>query len=244
MPAGSETAADTTNGAQQPGGILGDIYTRCLVSKLRYTLGMVATPDTTTGVSSARTPGRPRKAGADEAILNAAIELIASGGLHAATVDAVARRAGVARASVYLRWENHDALITAAVRRAIGREPYPLTGDLERDLAYGPEQARRIFSEAAFTRILPALVDVVLQPASAGSVTYDSVAPNRRRVAEEYRRLAGAAGLRADVDAELVNDLLVGAMLNRLLATGKAPTRTDARQVAEIVLAGLRVARP
>ena len=60
-------------------------------------------------------------------------------------------------------------------------------------------------------------------------------------IVDEYRALAGKAGLRTDVDADLVVDLLIGGLLNHLLVTGTVPTHGDAEQVAEILLAGLRV---
>ena len=46
-------------------------------------------------------------------------------GVAGTTVNAVARRAGVARSSIYPRYSSRDRLITAAIRAAIGREPNP-----------------------------------------------------------------------------------------------------------------------
>jgi hypothetical protein len=47
-------------------------------------------------VAEARRPGRPRSAEADEAILEAAVELFAEVGLESLTIEGVAARAGVA----------------------------------------------------------------------------------------------------------------------------------------------------
>lgn len=191
--------------------------------------------------SKARPRGRPREAAADAAILRAAIGLISERGLEAATVHAISRRAGVARATIYLRWPSHDALIAAALRHAIGREPYPLTGDIETDVRRGGEQARAVFSEPLLRAVLPALVRELLASGQRyESVKYDALFPNRSRFAAAFRRNAAAQGFRSDVDGEVVGDLLIGAFLNQLLATGAPPTDAFVRQTVDVILAGLR----
>ena len=192
-------------------------------------------------MTTARPRGRPRSPSVDEAILDAALALLIEEGLPGTTISAVAARSGVARATIYLRWPTRDALITAAFVRAKGRPPFGLTGDLETDLETGAEWARAVFSEPAFRAVLPLVVRVLLdKDRSDSALTYDRLAPNRQRVGEEYERQAPGAGLRTDVDALLVMDLIVGGLLNRLLATGTPPTHEDSQQVVDVVLNGLR----
>ncbi len=157
------------------------------------------------------------------------------------TVNAVARRAGVARATIYLRYPSRDLLITAAVRAAIGREPIHGSGDLERDLHRTAEQARAIFSSRPFQRLLPRLIEGLLQPRnSPTAITYDLLAPNRRLLADEYRELAASAGFRTDVDPESVFDLIVGPILNHLLVTGRAPSADEVDAMVDVLVRGLR----
>lgn len=187
------------------------------------------------------TRGRPRSAAAEESILRAAIELLAEGGPEAATINAVAARSGVARATIYLRWPGRDALILAALRHAIGHQPYALSGDLEADLRRGTEQARAILSEPLMAQVLPVLVRWFLQRGPSGTpVLYETLFPNRLAVADEYRRFAAAQGFRKDVSGEVAADLIIGPLLNQLLASGRPPSRPFCRQVLEVVLAGLR----
>jgi AcrR family transcriptional regulator len=189
-----------------------------------------------------RSAGRPRSSDVDEAILRAAVGLLESAGAGAISVNAVARRSGVARASIYLRYGGRDALVAAAIRNTIGREPIPVTGDLERDLHRAAEQVRSILSSAGFLRIFPRLVAGLLEDrGSPASITYEMLAPNRALLVDEYRAIARESGLRADVDSDVAIDLLIGGMLNRLLVTGRIPSAAEARQVVEILLDGLRV---
>jgi AcrR family transcriptional regulator len=192
-------------------------------------------------VTTRRRPGRPRSETADEAILSAAIELLAEGGPDATTIQAVADRAGVARATIYLRWPGRDALITAAIRHAIGRSPYPLSGDLETDIARGGEQARAILSEPSFALIAPSLIrELLAGDQAAAGLTFDAIFPNRRLVADEYSRLAMEQAFRTDIEADGVIDMVTGPLLMRLMATAQGPSRAFTGQVVELVISALR----
>src|SRR5262245_37220065 len=185
----------------------------------------------TNGASSTQSPGRPRDADADRRILRACVELLTEVGAEATTMTAVIERSGVARATVYRRWPNREALLIDALRELKGRGPVPFSGDLQTDIARSADQARRVLAEQRFRSILPLLArDLVERPGRGsrrkeGSATFHRVAPNHRRLAETYDALAAAAGLRADVDGELVSDLVIGAQLARLLSTGRPPTK-------------------
>jgi AcrR family transcriptional regulator len=186
-----------------------------------------------------RTRGRPRSARADEAILRATVDLLAEAGLEETTTQAIADRAHVARATIYLRWPTREALINAALRHAIGREPYPLSGTIETDIRRGAEQSQGILSQPLFASVLPALVRAFLTPGQAG-VTFDALFPHRKRFAEEYDRLAASQGFRDDIDGEAVADFLIGSMLARLLATTSAPAPNYRDETVEVILRGLR----
>jgi AcrR family transcriptional regulator len=191
--------------------------------------------------AQATAPGRPRSADVDAAILTAAAELLAAAGPAGVTMNAVARRSGVARASIYLRFAGREALLTAAMRSAIGRAPYPLSGDFVTDLRNGAEQARAILAESRFQAVLPMLVGQLLSGGELEPLTFDTLFPNRLGLADAYRRSATVAGLRPDANAEQVVDLIVGALLVHLLATGSAPSVAAAQAAVDLVLDGVVV---
>ena len=79
--------------------------------------------------------GRPRDPGVDEAILAAAVDLLAEAGYARLTMDQVAARAGVGKASVYLRWPNKVALVAEAIQHRSAVVPdVPDTGSLREDM--------------------------------------------------------------------------------------------------------------
>ena len=86
------------------------------------------------GDEARRGRGRPRTPGAEEKILAAALDEYGERGWSGFTMDAVARRAGVGKSTVYLRWQDKDALLTDAVTSR-GLELTSVdTGSLEGDL--------------------------------------------------------------------------------------------------------------
>jgi AcrR family transcriptional regulator len=178
----------------------------------------------------------------DDAILRATVELLAESGLRRTTIAAVAARAGVARATVYLRWPSRDQLITAAARHALGRPPFILSRDLASDLRLGGQEARQELGQPGFLAIFPEIVRALL--AEEPQVSYDELAPNRQILAREYRELAEAAGFRVDIAPTIAFDLLVGSQINHILATGQPPTPAVAEQMTEVIIAGLRTPAP
>jgi AcrR family transcriptional regulator len=187
---------------------------------------------------TAHGPGRPRDERVDQAILDATIELLEEVGLHGTTVGAVAKRARVARATVYLRWPTHDALIAAAARHSIRRAPFTLTGDIAADLRTGAAYAVGVFREPTFVALFPELVTGVL--AKPPAIDFNAVAVNRNPMAENYRQHAAEQGFRPDVDPSAAFDLILGLHIVNLLANGRGASLDVANAVAEVVIAGLR----
>src|SRR2546430_14408242 len=78
--------------------------------------------------------GRPRDSGVDQRVLDAAWELLLTGGYSGLNVDEVAERAAVAKTTLYRRWPTKDHLAVAVAAEMLDEVPIPDTGDLRRDL--------------------------------------------------------------------------------------------------------------
>jgi len=80
-------------------------------------------------------PGRPRDPACDAAILQAALDVFAEAGYAGVSIDGVAARAGVGKATIYRRYSSKAELIVEAVRcGASVDDRLPDTGDLRADL--------------------------------------------------------------------------------------------------------------
>ncbi|MDQ6798744.1 MAG: TetR/AcrR family transcriptional regulator [Actinomycetota bacterium] len=80
-------------------------------------------------------PGRRRDPLCDEAIFAATLALFAEEGYAGISIEGVAARAGVAKATIYRRYPNKAQLVVAAVHVGAGMTDFlPDTGDVRADL--------------------------------------------------------------------------------------------------------------
>ncbi|MDA8292273.1 MAG: TetR/AcrR family transcriptional regulator [Actinomycetota bacterium] len=81
-------------------------------------------------------PGRPRDEVREQAILDAAVELLTEVGYDRFSIDTLAARARASKATIYRRWSNKAEVVLEAVRRLEGdhEEALPDQGSLREDL--------------------------------------------------------------------------------------------------------------
>ncbi|WP_290051886.1 TetR/AcrR family transcriptional regulator [Amycolatopsis solani] len=84
------------------------------------------------GASSA--VGRPRDPVLEQAILDAAVDVVVERGFAAAKLDEIARRAGTGKAAIYRRWAGKTALVIAAAQHLQADLSIPDEGTLREDL--------------------------------------------------------------------------------------------------------------
>jgi AcrR family transcriptional regulator len=77
---------------------------------------------------------RPRSQAARRRLLDAALEIVATDGVAAVTADAVARRSGVAKTTLYRHFGSTDGLVFATVADSVTAQVPPDTGTLRGDL--------------------------------------------------------------------------------------------------------------
>jgi len=92
------------------------------------------------------TPGRPRDPAVDRRITQAALHLFADHGWAGFAMEAVARRAGVGKASLYLRWSTKEGLLTDAVAVHLTGVADVDTGGLHGDLVRLATQILQIYA--------------------------------------------------------------------------------------------------
>jgi AcrR family transcriptional regulator len=83
---------------------------------------------------STRSPGRPINVAIDQELLRVTQDLLVEMGVERLTMDAVARRSGASKATIYRRWPGKTALVIAAAADLFTAPDLPDTGDLREDL--------------------------------------------------------------------------------------------------------------
>jgi AcrR family transcriptional regulator len=179
--------------------------------------------DLATSVAAAeacRKRGRPRSAEADEAILEAAIDAFVEDGWNGLTIEGVAARAGVGKATIYRRYESRTDLLFAAARRlAEERDPVPDTGTLRGDLLALVQSFVRMMASTRHGQAIPEMVAATAKHPELNP-PYREFLSGRR---DAWRAAIGRGVERGDlppgVDRELLVDQLVGPLFYRTLVS-------------------------
>ncbi|PZF94593.1 TetR/AcrR family transcriptional regulator [Micromonospora deserti] len=169
--------------------------------------------DMTSTADTPRSPGRPRSVRADEAIIEATLDLLAEGStVEAISIEAIAARAGVGKATIYRRWPGKEALLRDALRTLKGSPPEPTGGSVRDDLiVLVGAVGHHIDPRAA--RIMPCLVPAVNRSPEQYALYQNIIEPRRALMREVLRRGVRAGELRADLDVEVTMAMLTGPML-------------------------------
>jgi AcrR family transcriptional regulator len=159
----------------------------------------------------------------DEAVLTAAVELLAETGFARLTIEQVAARAGVGKASVYLRWPNKVALVAEAIQHRSGVVPdVPDTGSLPGDMRMFLRALLRTFGTAS--RAMAAVMGEVGSHPELRVAWRQGVAAALTDCAREIVERAVARGELPDTsDTELLSMLPITLLQNWRLEHGSSP---------------------
>jgi AcrR family transcriptional regulator len=169
-----------------------------------------------------RRPGRPRSSEADRAILEAALSEYAAGGLDGLTVDNVATRAGVSKATVYRRYPcKGDLVIAAAQQCAEDRLARTDTGDITRDLRAALGELRAMMVDPVVGAALRMLIGDAPRDENLHCMHRDFAATRRAETIRLLQAAVDRGQLRADIDLHIAADVLVGPLFMRFLVTSE-----------------------
>lgn len=163
--------------------------------------------------------GRPRSEQARRAILDAAGELMLEGGLGAATMEAIAARAGVSKATIYKWWPSRGAVALDGLLDQVQHTiSVPDDLDTAAALQYQVDGLIHIFRDTRIGAIMRAVASQALDdPELARAVRERWVGPRRAVAAEVIRRGIARGDLRPDLDVDAALDQLYGPIYYRLL---------------------------
>lgn len=188
----------------------------------------------------ANRPGRPRSEAAHQAILAAAVALLREVGYDAVTMDGIAARAGVGKATVYRRWATKEELVVEAITSLVRAFPVPDTGTTEGDLMALMRRILAMYADPATGLLLSGLVAAMARSAPiAAAVREGFVATWRDAVKRVLARGVARGDLRRRLDSELALDLLFAPLFHRYLLTGTPLDERLARGVVDVALRGL-----
>jgi AcrR family transcriptional regulator len=186
-------------------------------------------------------PGRPRDPQVDRRIAQAALDVFGDLGWAGFAMEAVARRAGVGKASLYLRWSSKEALLSDALTTGLVRISDVDTGTVHGDLA----------------ELATQMIDLYGGPASRAAMRLNLEARAIPGIAENYAAMrtaqtrAARAIVRRGIDRGelppgtsvtlLLDTLVGGAMMHALNTPAEKRTPGHARDLVDFLLHAVTV---
>ena len=172
----------------------------------------------------------PRVERSTAAVREAALAELATVGYGRLSIDGIAKRAGVARTTIYRHWPDLPSLVLDALQ-SLHRQPPPDEATTPRDrvrqiLVHLTEAMRDPFASA----LQAALVDAGERDPRLAELQYRL--NDRRRGA----LTAAVAAAHPEVDAELAATALAGAVMYRRFAAGRPFEEGDVDDLVEAVL--------
>lgn len=186
--------------------------------------------------------GRPRSEEAHRAILDATLDLLVEVGFSALTVEGVASRAGVGKATIYRRWPSKLPLVVEAFGGLPGFEEVD-TGDLAEDLKRMIRAYLQAFHATPLSAVLPSLAGERAHDPELSKL-FDPVSKERRRpLVHAFERAVARGEVPGDLDIELAADLVVGPIAVALFFKGGVLSSRMVGPMVDMALSGIRAAK-
>lgn len=184
-------------------------------------------------ISKAGDDGTPRSAGSghdkrrartQRAVLDATRELLAENGFGNLTVEGVAARSGVAKTTIYRRYRSKNDLALAVLLDMVDEvSTQPYAADTWSELVSLVDRTVELMCTSLMGLVMKGLVSEVAADPELARVYRDRVVSHRLAdVSALVERGISRGELRADLDSEMVTDLLLGPIYYRFFLSGAA----------------------
>lgn len=162
--------------------------------------------------------GRPRDESRDQAIREAVVEILSKEGYHDLTIDAVAARAHVGKATVYRRWPGKSELVIDTISSLSQRErPMPDTGSLREDLLSVLNGWRKTLTGRLGGIVVAVIAELPRNPELAGVYQVETLQSARNVMQAVLHRAAERGEIPEDAPFSLASELAGGVMIYRLI---------------------------
>jgi AcrR family transcriptional regulator len=197
--------------------------------------------DTVVGAPDApeRPRGRPRSAIADQAIRDAAVELFAERGFEGVSVEDVAERAGVSRATIYRRYPSKvDLIVEAGGCLASDDIAFPDTGNLGDDLRGLARSLVEAFKDSPTGRVMPVMIFERRRYPELDAGYRKFLSDRKARTRKVLQRAFDRGELPSDTDVGVMSSMLVGPIFHRLIITQEPLNDAFVDELVDALLRG------
>jgi TetR/AcrR family transcriptional regulator, regulator of autoinduction and epiphytic fitness len=178
----------------------------------------------------------PRVERSRRVILEATLDELGEIGYGAMTIESVARRAGVGKATIYRHWQGKLDLLSDALETLKRPIPPPTEGSARERIVALLEALVEALGESRWSRCMPALIDAAARDETVQRFHQQFVGARRKNMVDLLVEGVAAGELPADLDPVLTSEVLAGPIFYRRLMTGEPFSRSLARQIVDLVL--------
>jgi AcrR family transcriptional regulator len=191
-------------------------------------------------IEEPRGRGRPRSLEAEAAILKATLQLLERKPLRKVTADAIARRAGVSKATIYKWWPSKSLVaLDAYLAGMTERVTLPDTGSAEVDFTQQLKSVMAFYTSPLGRLFCQFLAEGQSDAAFLALFRERFLFARRDAARIMWRRGVDRGEIREDVDGELVMDLVYGPMIFRLLAGHGSLSEAESEAVVRTIFHGI-----
>lgn len=185
--------------------------------------------------------GRPRNVETQSSILTASYELLLESGFGAVTVEKIAERAQVSKATIYKWWPNKAAVVMDGfLSAAAARLPVPDTGSVLQDILEHATNMAQFMISREGSIFLEIIGEGQVDSGLAEAFRTRYIQPRRMEVRTIMNRGLQRGELDKDLDIALCTDLIYGPIFYRLLVTGDRVDKSYVEQLVTHVFTGIR----
>ncbi|MDN4067801.1 TetR/AcrR family transcriptional regulator [Paenibacillus vini] len=167
--------------------------------------------------------GRPRNLEAQKSILSASYELLLENGFQAVTVDKIADRAQVSKATIYKWWPNKASVVMDGfLHAATDRLPVPDTGTTFNDIVIHATNLTGFLTSREGAIIKELLGEGQFDSGLAEAYRDRFFRPRRLEARGLLEKGVQRGELKNNLDIGTCIDLIYGPIFYRLLVTGEA----------------------
>jgi AcrR family transcriptional regulator len=177
--------------------------------------------------------------------LNATLQLLATRPLRDVSMEAIAEKAGVSKATIYKWWPSKANVALAAFLGRMQQDVEPIdTGSARQDFLHQVKSLIRFYSGRTGHIFGQFMAECQADPEFASIFREQLLLPRRDAVRSIWRRGVDRGEIAPDIDSDIVLDLVYAPMAYRFLA-GHAPLNDrEAGRLIDAVFDGIDAGRP
>ena len=187
----------------------------------------------------------PRVARTREHVLATAADLLADEGREGFSIDALARRSGVARTTIYRHWPDTDVLLFDTFNAlADSKKVDADTGSVRNDLVAIYQGLGAGFADSCLGRCLPVLIDMTRRDPNLEDLHRAFIAERRAPSRRAVERGIERGELPDDLDVDAFIDRVAGPVFYRTLVTRTPMSAREIERLVDDVLSRQWPSRP